>query len=287
MNEYKPLARPLFAQVKVNQPVSHKPYSAYTAEEFALDDLFVRWVHHPTDEEVVSYWQVWLTHNPGCADTIELARQLVKTASTSRLTSLTQEETSSVWGRIRESLQTMEDIRPLQPDVRAFIGWWYFLRTVSALLAVILLFGWALWIQYGPDQTIKTIRTTAGPTRTIYLPDGSTVWLHAHSQLRYDRRGFARQWSDETPRAVWLEGEADFSIAHRNDTSSARLFRVHTSDLTVEAVGTTFRVQQGHGCTLVALRSGQVNLLVNQRKSIRLHPGDSVEVAAGSIQSLP
>ncbi|GAB3888812.1 FecR family protein [Spirosoma agri] len=267
--------------------MSHKPYSAYTAEEFALDDLFVRWVQHPTDEEVVAYWQIWLSHNPDCTDTVEVARELVETASRSSSSSLTPDETSSVWGRIRESLQTMEDLRPLQPDVRAVVGWWYFLRTVAATLGVILLLGWALWIQYGPGRSIKTIQTTAGPPRTINLPDGSTVRLHANSQLRYDRRGFARQWSEETPRAVWLEGEADFAVAHREDTTSARLFRVHTPDLTVEALGTTFRVQQGPGCTRVALQSGQVNLLLHQQKTIRLNPGDSVEIAAGSVQDLP
>ncbi|QHV99469.1 FecR family protein [Spirosoma endbachense] len=267
--------------------MSYKPYSAYSAEEFALDDLFVRWVQHPTDEEVVAYWQIWLAHNPDCADTVEIARELVRTASLPTSLSLTPDETSSVWWRIRESLQTMEDLRPLQPDVRAVVGWWYFLRTVAATLGVVLLIGWALWIQYGPDQSIKTIKTTAGPPRTINLPDGSIVQLHANSQLRYDRRGFAGQWSDDTPRAVWLEGEADFSVTHRNDTSSARLFRVHTPDLTVEAVGTTFRVQQGPGCTRVALTSGQVNLLLNQKKPIRLNPGDSVEVAEGSVQALP
>ena len=266
--------------------MSHKPYSAYTAEEFALDDLFVRWVQHPADEEVAAYWQSWLAHNPVCADTIETARELILTASLSRSPSLSAEESSSLWGRIRESLQTMEDVRPLQPDVRAMVGWWYFMRTVFATVGVVLLIGWALWIQYGPDQDIRTIRTTAGPARTIHLPDGSVVGLHANSQLRYDQRGFGSQWSDETPRAVWLEGEADFTVAHRHDTSSARLFRVHTSDLTVEAVGTTFRVQQRPECTRIALTSGQVNLLLNQHTPIRLHPGDSVEVVAGAVQSL-
>ncbi|WP_338874962.1 FecR family protein [Spirosoma sp. SC4-14] len=267
--------------------MSHKPYSAYTVEEFALDDLFVRWVQHPNDEEVTAYWQNWLFHNPECTDTIEIARELVLTASMSNSPSLTTDEVSSVWGRIRESLQTMEDLRPLQPDVRAVIGWWYFLRTVAAMLGVVLLIGWALWIQYGPDQSIKTIKTTAGQPRTINLPDGSIVRLHANSQLRYDRRGFTGQLSDETPRAVWLEGEADFAVLHRNDTTSARLFRVHTPDLTVEAVGTTFQVQQRPECTRVALTSGKVNLLLNKQKPIRLKPGDAVEVAAGSIQAIP
>ena len=262
--------------------MTRKPYSAYTVEEFALDDLFVRWVQHPNDEEVVAYWQGWLIHNPDRADTVEAARELIQTASLPASSPLVGDEVSSLWGRIRESLQTMEDVRPLQPDVRAVVGWWYFLRTVAATLGLTMLVGWAIWMQYGPEQSIRTIRTITGQTRIIRLPDNSTVTLFPNSSVRY-----ARCWTDESPRAVWLQGEANFSVVHRNDTSSARLFRVHTPDLTVEAVGTAFQVRQRPECTHVALTSGQVNLVVNQQKTIRLQPGDSVEVTAGSIQPLP
>lgn len=262
--------------------MTKKPYSAYTAEELALDDLFLRWVQYPNDEEVVAYWQVWLLNNPYCIDTVETARELIRTASLPVGPSLSGDEVSTVWGRIRESLQTMEDVRPLQPDVRAVVGWWYFLRTVAATFGVILLVGWAVWMQYGPDQTIRTIKTDVGQTQIIRLPDNSTVKLYANSSVRY-----ARRWSDESPRAVWLQGEADFSVVHRIDTSSARLFRVHMPEVTVEAVGTNFRVRQRPECTHVALTSGEINLLLNQQKPIRLKPGDSVEVMAGFVQPLP
>lgn len=259
-----------------------KPYATYSAEELALDDLFVRWVQHPDDEEVDAYWQQWLRNNPQCTDTVETARHLIRTGGRSLLPSLTHDEISTVWGRIRESLQTMEDVRPLQPDVRAVVGWWYFGRAVAAALGLVLLVGWAFWMQYGPGQSVQVVRSSTDRARNIRLPDNSTVTLYPNSVVRY-----ARSWTDESPRAVWLQGEADFSVVHRADTSSARLFRVHTSDLTIEAVGTVFRVRQCPEGTRVALTSGQVNLLLSQKKPIRLRPGDSVEVAGGSVQTLP
>lgn len=262
--------------------VSHKPYSAYSAEELVLDDLFVRWVQHPDDEEVGAYWQNWLSKHPHRTHVVETARELILTGSRSALPALSSDEISSVWGRIRESLQTMEEVRPLQPDIRAFVGWWYFMRTVAALLGVIGLIGWALWMQYGPNQCISTISTSANQTRQIRLPDSSIMTLHPSSKVRY-----ARCWTDESPRAVWLDGEADFAIIHRNDTSSARLFRVHTDGLTIEAIGTTFQVRHSLKGTCVALTSGQVNLLLKHQKTIRLRPGDSIEVATGSVKSLP
>ena len=263
--------------------MSNKPYSAYSAEEFALDDLFVRWVQYPDDEEVTAYWQSWLTKHPHQEDTVEMARDLIRTGSRLSSLALSTDEVSTVWGRIRESLQTMEDVRPLQPDVRAVVGWWYFIRTVAAALGLVLLISWALWMQYGPNQSVWSISTRADQTRQIRLPDNSSMTLHPNSTVRYPRR-----WTDETPRAVWLTGEADFSITHRNDTSSARLFRVHTADFTIEAVGTNFQVRQRPKGTYIALTSGQVNLLVNHQNPIQLKPGDSFEVAAaGSIKALP
>ena len=260
----------------------HKPYSTYTIEELALDDLFMRWVQHPDDDEVEAYWQNWLSQNPDCIETVEAARELIKAGSWSTLPALSTDEISSVWGRIRESLQTMDDLRPLEPSVRAVVGWWYFIRTIAAILGVVSLIGWALWMQYGPNQCVSTIRTAANQTRRIQLPDKSTMTLHPNSTVRY-----TRQWHDETPRAVWLNGEADFSIMHRNDTSSARLFRVHVADLTIEAVGTTFRVRQFPKGTCVALAEGQVNLILKHQKTIQLKPGDSIEVTAGLPKSLP
>lgn len=262
--------------------MSQKSYSAYSAEEFALDDLFVRWVKHPNDEEVASYWLIWLSNHPHQEETVETARYLIETARHPDLPALSSDEISSVWGRIRESLQTMEDVRPLQPDVRAMVGWWYFMRTVLAAFGVVALIGWALWMQYGPNQSVWSISTHADQTRQIRLPDNSTMTLYPNSTARY-----ARRWSDETPRAVWLKGEADFSIIHRNDTSSARLFRVHTAGLTIEAVGTIFRVRQRPTGTSVALTSGQVSLLVKAQDPIRLKPGESIEIAAGKTKTLP
>ncbi|WP_460913458.1 FecR family protein [Spirosoma areae] len=256
---------------------SNKPYSAYTAEDFALDDLFVRWVQHPDDDEVAAYWQNWLSQNPYRTDTVDVARDLIRTGSRPALPALSSDEISSVWGRIRESLQTMEDVRPLQPDVRAVVGWWYFMRTVAATLGVFLLIGWALWMQYGPNQSVRTINTSSTQTRQIQLPDNSTMTLYANSTVRY-----ARQWTEEIPKAVWLEGEADFSVTHRTDTSSARLFRVHTGGITIEAAGTTFRIRQRNKITCVALTSGQINLLLKHQKPVRLQPGDSIEIDTGS-----
>ncbi|QKZ12419.1 FecR family protein [Spirosoma sp. KUDC1026] len=261
-----------------------KPYTVYTAEEFALDDLFVRWVQHPDDEEVAAFWHSWLTNNPGSTDTIDTARTIILEAGRLRLTDdeLEPDEISSVWGRIRVSLETMEDVRPLQPDVRTVVGWWYLFRTVAAVVGIIGFISWAVWMQYVNGDSLRMVSTGPAQTRQLELPDQSKVTLYANSLLKY-----APNWYGDSPRAVWLEGTADFSVVHRSDTSSSRLFRVHTNGLTIEALGTSFQVQQRPQGVRVGLRSGRVNLLLDQQQTRQLMPGDSVDVVNGSIQALP
>ena len=231
----------------------------------------------------MAYWQGWLIHNPDRADTVEAARELIRTASLPASPSLARRRSVIAVGP--DSRVAANNGRRSSATARRAGGGW--LVVLSANRGrypgtdVCWLAG-PIWMQYGPEQSIRTIRTITGQTRTIRLPDNSTVTLFPNSSVRY-----ARCWTDESPRAVWLQGEANFSVVHRSDTSSARLFRVHTPDLTVEAVGTAFRVRQHPECTHVALTSGHINLLVSQQKTIRLQPGDSVEVTAGSIQPLP
>ncbi len=91
-----------------------------------------------------------------------------------------------------------------------------------------------------------------GETRTVVLPDQSTVVLNANSSIRYDR-----QWAQDKPRMVQLEGEAYFSVQHLQNNQS---FTVYTDNLAVEVLGTEFNVQHRRGTTRVTLASGKIKL---------------------------
>ena len=249
-----------------------KHFSAYTAEELATDDLFVRWVQHPDDAEVASFWEGWLLYHPNRRDTVETARQLVRIASQPDREVLAGDEVRSLWGRIRTSIQEMPELQPLQPDVQSFVARWYFFRSVGAAAGIVLFLGWMLWTQW--SQAMQTFRTSYGTSQTVTLPDGSVVTLNGNSELR-----FARVWSDEMPRAVWLKGEAFFSVAHRPIGRGERHFRVHTDKLTVEVEGTQFNVSDRQEATRGVLSSGKIRLMLNgQDQVIDMKPGESVEV---------
>lgn len=268
-----------------------KPYAHYSAIELAMDDLFVRWVQMPDDDEVSAHWEGFLEHQPQCEDLIYEARHLVQQLSPSAqsLPVLPFDEVNTVWGRIRGSLQDLDDVRPLQPAVRSVVGWWYFGRAVAASVGMILLVGWTVFKQY-TSETSRLITTTTA-ARQVDLPDGSSVKLMPHSSLRYTSRGFARESASdgdthtELTRAVWLAGAAEFSVVNPTGHGAANAFRVHTDNLTAEATGTRFSVDSQNGQTRVTLLDGTLSLLLGHRQLRRLNPGETVLVAGGAVGS--
>ena len=267
-----------------------KPYAHYSAIELAMDDMFVRWVQMPDDDELSAHWEGFLEHQPQCEDLVYEARHLVQHISQppATLPALQTDEVHSVWGRIRGSLQELDDVRPLQPAVRSVVGWWYFGRAVAAGLGMIMLVGWTVFKQY-TSETSRLITTTT-TARQLVLPDGSSVKLLPHSSLRYTPRGFARESAadgdtqTELTRAVWLDGAAEFNVVNPTGHGAANAFRVHTDNLTAEATGTHFSVDSQHGQTRVTLLDGTLNLLLGHRQFRRLNPGETVLVAGGDLR---
>ncbi len=76
------------------------------------------------------------------------------------------------------------------------------------------------------------MKTTAGMTASVTLPDGSTVWLNSNSSLRYPSR------FNGGVREVSLDGEGYFKVSADTD----RKFIVHTEAMQVEVFGTEFNV---------------------------------------------
>lgn len=80
-----------------------------------------------------------------------------------------------------------------------------------------------------PSENRANVR---GPA-TIYLPDGSVVWLDARSWLKYPKAFPAGI------REVTLTGEAFFDVAK----DSGRPFVIHSTNFTTRVLGTTFKIK--------------------------------------------
>lgn len=135
-----------------------------------------------------------------------------------------------------------------------------------AVAASILVLIGTIWWVWGEDQSFQVFETSFGETQEIVLDDGTLVTLNANSKLMWDN-----EWENSGVRLVELDGEAFFDVIHiedARDSNAAYLpFRVRTSDLMVNVLGTAFNVSNRRGETDVFLEQGLVKLVLWDGKS--------------------
>lgn len=140
------------------------------------------------------------------------------------------------------------------------------LRVAAVLLPLALLTGsYFLWknIPVKPD-TVVSLSVPYGERREVRLPDASTVFLNAGSNIRY-----LASFDGET-RRVWLSGEAYFSVTR----DASRPFMVETEHLSVEVLGTEFNVKAypDETRTTATLNSGKIKVETKTEQSYVLTP---------------
>ena len=112
------------------------------------------------------------------------------------------------------------------------------------------------------------VQTTFGEQKQINLPDGSIVSLNSSSKLSYN---------NDSPRTLFLEGEAFFKVA--KDTNNP--FTVSTRDhIQIKALGTSFNVKSYKENTYseTVLLTGIVEVTSGnkQNQKILMKPNDKV-----------
>ncbi|MGM9788518.1 MAG: FecR family protein [Candidatus Cryptobacteroides sp.] len=150
-------------------------------------------------------------------------------------------------------------------------------QRIAAVLLLPLLIASAIMVKNSlktdPVQMIE-VRTTAGMTSTVVLPDSSTVWLNSGSVLRYPS-------SFSNTRDVELLGEGYFKVTKDPDHS----FHVKTSAMTIEVVGTEFNVD-AYGDEGRSIRTTLVNGAINmhylkdnsKEEVMKIYPGQCVSI---------
>ncbi|MEM7484941.1 MAG: FecR domain-containing protein [Bacteroidota bacterium] len=137
-----------------------------------------------------------------------------------------------------------------------------------AAILVFILGGTYLYNRVSSTKNQTIVQTTFGEQKSITLGDGSKVWLNAASSLSY---------STESPRTLFLEGEAFFEVAK----DSLRPFTVTTpDDITVKALGTSFNVKSylESPITATKLLTGKVEVSSKSQfiESVILFPNEKV-----------
>lgn len=108
-----------------------------------------------------------------------------------------------------------------------------FLKGTMAAAATLALVCLSVWFAFNYSQpaTLQTISTLA-ETRTLQLPDGTSVMLNHFSSLTYPKRFSANQ------RKVTLQGEAYFEVAKKKQHP----FVVEAGAIQVKVLGTHFNI---------------------------------------------
>ncbi len=186
---------------------------------------------------------------------------------------------NSILYQIRENeqaLQPKEPAKVIDPALKivpvrrsGFVNWY----KAAALVAGLSLGAVAAY-QYFAERTISR-STRYGETARVILPDSSAVTLNGNSSIEY-----AANWNSNETRKVNLEGEAFFSVKHKNNNQK---FIVTTADtIQVEVLGTEFNISDRKNQTQVVLVSGKIRLDMQwghqQKSSVTMNPGESVEI---------
>lgn len=123
---------------------------------------------------------------------------------------------------------------------------------------------------------LTSISTKSGSKTKTVLPDGSQVWVNAASHLSYDNN-FGKK-----NRELKLEGEAFFIVAH----DSSKPFVVHTTDMDLVVLGTSFNVKSypGDQTSEAALISGSMEIVLIPRKQrkVILRPTEKLVLTSTS-----
>ncbi|MGI4873568.1 MAG: FecR family protein [Janthinobacterium lividum] len=254
-------------------------YTTFQTEDFVLDDSFQAFVTG-SDAPAAAFWQQWLAAHPAQQPAAEQARHLVL------LLSRAQPPVASAQRKEQDLQRLRRAIHQPQPAPVLRVQRQRLRRLVGSLLLVLLALGAGFWLWPAAGLGQKQYTTRAGEQRTVRLPDGSVVVLNGNSRLTT-----AASWKAQSPREVWLEGEAFFRVSHltrvpnlpvAQATGNAK-FVVHAGELNVSVLGTTFNViNRPAGFNKVTLNSGKVlveHATLFGHDELLMAPGELVEYA--------
>lgn len=246
-------------------------YDDFAVADFIQDDYFLKWVKHPSQESD-EFWEQWLKLHPDRKSELLQARMLIL-ALDFKKTPAKEVPEEPILNRIRASIRN-EGSETKAARTRPSQVWYRYAAAaaiiIAAVAALILYLG-----RWSPGYT--TIQTAFDDRTELVLPDNSIVLLNANSTLRY-----RTVWDYKTPREVWLQGEAFFNVV-KSDHPENPQFLVHTENLDVEVLGTTFNVVNRRGKTQVVLNTGKIRLTSEtvHEKAITMQPGELAELSGG------
>lgn len=204
-----------------------------------------------------------MNEHPEKSSEAEEARQILHNFNLTRY-ALPAEDVSELWTRIQQE-NNFEQSKASRKPLRTYRGYW--------AAAAIMLMGVSVALLQNDNAQLE-YQTKFGETKTILLPDSSIVILNANSRIVFNKD------LDKQPvRDIWLEGEAFFTVVHKQNHQP---FKVSTpGGVAIEVLGTTFNVYNRSVDTKVVLNTGEIRLSLptvdKKENKILMKPGELVE----------
>jgi len=250
-----------------------KDYTLYTTNDFISDDAFLQWVRYP-DAVNDAWWQSWIDAHPHKLQEVEEARAFIlQLQFTERLP-----DAATVAASLERNLSlitaadtTLLPERKPRPVIKLF--WW---AAAAAIITGVVITARHMLL---PLEMIK-VEGYADGVRTIWLPDSSKVRLNAGSEISY-----RSDWKPGANREIWLKGEAFFDIKPSAvGMRVAKEFVVHSGNVLIDVLGTSFNVRENTAFTTVTLNTGKIKLSFKnlQETPLILAPGDFVQYRSKS-----
>lgn len=154
------------------------------------------------------------------------------------------------------------DIAPVAPKgkIRSVTAryWWAAAAAIVVIVAVTLY-----------RQPLYIAQQTAQNTDSLLLPDGTRLYLNAHTSVKYPRR-----FQGNTREVFVQQGEVFVDVKHMPE----KPFSVHLKNVDVEVLGTSFDVKETKQGVKVFVQTGKVKAVYKNGKSVILTPGEEAEM---------
>lgn len=176
-------------------------------------------------------------------------------------------DTQAAWDKVSGKLNKPDNY--IQPKKTIALPMW--IKASGAIAAILVV----AFIILNINSWNSTEFVAANGTKTIVLPDNSTIKLFKGSKITYDN-SFGKE-----NREVSLVGEAFFDIAR----DESKPFVINAEDVDVKVLGTSFYVESGNKA-YVAVVTGKVDMSSRKGKGkqqLILTPGETGTLANGSL----
>jgi len=185
-----------------------------------------------------------------------------------------------IFANLQLKINEAPQIRKHPGSVRRMVV--YIVSVAATIIFIASSLAWYFnWSKPGGDKANTHIARIIAPRiMEVILPDGSKVWLSAHSIFKYPK-----VFLGKTRQVELVEGRAFFDVKHQSDHP----FIVKTQSLNITVLGTSFDVSanQKEGTTKVSVVTGKVGVTFNGKRNqhaIMLLPKQQIVLSNASNQ---